>query len=151
MYVRRLRINATVTATGGASQAFYTDQLTAGGYLERVTYRNGTASGLSTAAHINVIEQYMSSGVGTDGPTHLSVSTTGTTAAAGEYVNFYPRIAQQTTAGAAFAYTSAATPPSIPDRIPLAAGDRIKLEVTSAGNTSNGGKRATFDFYISGN
>jgi hypothetical protein len=139
-FITREQLAVSVTATGGASQAFYS--AVHNGHLEAVRYRRGTptttASGISTAAKI----------VLTGAETGLPLLTIATASA--DAMNFYPRAGAQDTSGGALGYTSAATPPSIPQLIPLG-NERIKIEVTSGGAASNGGLRGVFDLFFSGN
>jgi hypothetical protein len=127
-YLRRYRINATVTATGGASQAFYTPVVN--GFLHAIYYKHGTtgttASGVSTDAHLTV-QTAESSNV------MLSCTATGIRA-------FYPRLNIESAAGATIAGF---------ERFPVA-DERIKVEFSSAGTASAGGRRATVDLYIDG-
>ena len=137
-YITRHRILATVTATGGATQAFYTNVIN-GGYLEAIVYKRGTTgtttSGISTAAHITVQ---------TDQSSNVMLTCTAT-----ESRTFYPRFAQQNTSGEAIPYASGVTPAYIPDKFPVAQ-ERVKVEFSSAGTASNGGVRAVIDLYLSG-
>jgi hypothetical protein len=134
-YITRVRIEATVTATGGASQAFYTPAVISG-LIEAVAYAPATTSGISTNAHVTITHG------GISAVTILTATATGA-------VMWYPRVAAQNVSATALGYTSAATPPMIPTRIPVG-GERLRVEVSSAGTASNGGLRGTFDFYIAG-
>lgn len=127
-YLRRYRMDATVTATGGAAQSFYTPRVN--GYLEAIYYKHGTtgatASGLSTAGNFTVTAEQSSNVL-------LNCTATGIRA-------FYPRANIESSAGATIAGFT---------RFPVA-DERIKVTFSSAGAASAGGLRGTIDFYIDG-
>jgi len=138
-YIRRHRINATVTATGGGAQTFYTEKIAGGGYVESIVYQKATVSGFSTAGHITITAEK-------SGAEIWNATTTGTS---GVVVAYYPRARAQDTSAVALGFTSAATPPVIPVRIPVA-DEAIKIVASSGGTASNGGVRFTLDLYVSG-
>lgn len=138
-YLQRIRVNATVTASGGSSQTFYTSNLAYGGYLEAVVYTKATASGFSTAGHLTIT-------AANSGLELLNVTTTGTS---GTAVWYFPRGKAEDTSHVQMGYTSAATPPAIPVNLPISA-EPIKIVASSGGTASNGGVRFTLDFYVSG-
>jgi hypothetical protein len=127
-YLRRYPLNVTVTATGGATQSFYTPQVN--GYLHAVHYKHGTsgttASGISTNAHITITTEHSSAVI-------LSCTATGIRM-------FSPRINIESTAGATVAGF---------ERFAVA-DERIKVEFSSAGTASAGGLRGLLHFYIDG-
>ena len=137
-YITRHRILATVTATGGATQAFFSPVVN--GHLEQIVYKRGTtgttASGISTAGHLTVQ---------TDQSSNVMLTCTAT-----ESRSFYPRAALQDVSGVALSYASGVTPGYIPGLFAIG-NERIKVEFSSAGAASNGGVRAVVDLYISGN
>ena len=138
-YVRRLRVNATVTATGGAAQTFYTDQIQ-GGFLESIVYQKATASGFSTAGNLTITAEQ-------SGLSLLNVTATG---AAGVPVAYYPRAAAQSPlAGTYSPATGAGAVVGFPEKIPLS-DEAIKIVASSGGTASNGGVRFALDFYVSG-
>lgn len=140
-YVHRVRVSATATTSGNATQSFYTPIVN--GHLERIVFRNGTASGLSTNAHMNIIAE-------NGGFTMLSVTTTGATGAGSEIVSYSPRGIAQNISATNLAFEENATAPSrIPVLFPVA-DERIQIEISSASNTSVGGRSFRLDFYISG-
>lgn len=127
-YLNRHRILATVTATGGGAQAFYTP--VAHGYLESVVYKRGTTatttSGISTNANITIIADQS-----------LNVMLT---CSATESRTFQPRMNIESSLGATVAGFN---------RFPIA-NERIKVQFTSGGTASNGGTRAVIDLYLDG-
>lgn len=140
--IKRWRVNATYTTSGGGAQSFHTPLLS--GYLEAIRYRRGipngttgitTTSGFSTNAHIAITGEI--SGINIWEATSTDDAP------------WYPRANVVSTANVALGFSSNATPPPIPTRIPLGQ-ERIKVTVTSGGTASNGGTRAIFDFYIEG-
>ncbi len=133
-YVTRHRVAMTVTATGGAAQAFYTSAVLSG-EIQAIRYTRATSSGISTGAHFTITADQ-------SGLTLLTATATGD-------VTWYPRAAAMDTSAAQLGMTSAATPPMVPVMIPLAA-ERAKINVTSGGTASNGGLSGTIDFYIDG-
>jgi len=141
-FVNFVRVAATVTATGGASQAFFSDRSIVGGYIESIVYRRGavttattTTSGISTAAHINIRGAL-------SGTPIFDGTATGD-------VTWYPRAAAMGTTGNTLGYSSAATPPVIPVPIPIV-NERIRVEFTSGGAASAGGVHSIIDILYSG-
>ena len=53
-FIKRHSVSMTVTATGGATQAFYSDMVHNGGFIEAVRYVPATVSGMSTAAKLTL-------------------------------------------------------------------------------------------------
>ncbi len=139
--VKKLQVAATVTATGGASQAFFTNPIV-GGQIESIRYRRGavltsaaTTSGIATGAHVTITGAIT-------GVTIITATATGD-------VTWYPRAAAMDVSGGAIGYSSAATPPPIPVPISIAE-ERLKIEVTSGGAASNGGLHSIFEIYYTG-
>ena len=139
-YVRRHRISATVTASGGAAQSFRTERIPGGGWLEAVVFTNRGTSGISTAANMSVYADQSSALI-------LSVTTTSTGNVPGVW---FPRIQTHSSAGVALGYTSNAAPPAQVDKFPIA-GESVRVTITSGGLASAGGLAFTADLYISGN
>lgn len=141
-FMRRLRLNGTYTTSGGAAQSFYTEKIQGGGFVESIVFRNGTASGLSTAGHLTI-------SAAESGAVILSVSTTG---ASGAVVPFYPTIVLQNASGAPREYASGGGGASalVPGKVPIA-DEAIRVDVSSGGNASAGGRTFRLDFYLSGN
>jgi len=139
-YVTRHRIAATVTATGGGAQTFYTPE-TLSGELLSVRYRRGTpsvtTSGIASGAKLVFTGEAL-------GTPLLTITTASSSAA-----SYYPRAYAMDTSGVQLGYSSAGTPPGIPVPIPLAQ-ERIKVVVTSGGQASNGGTRVVLDFWVDG-
>ena len=137
MYIKRQRINLAVTASAGASQAFYSDFIAGGGFVEALQYTPATASNIATGAHITVTAER-------SGLTIWTATATGT-------LTRYPHAQAQDVSGGGLGYTSAATPPPVPCKIPVAQ-ERVKAEVTSGGAASGtvGGLKGILDLYISG-
>lgn len=133
--MQRISLDMVVTASGGATQGFNTSSI-ANGLLQAITYRRATASGLSTAGHITITGAI-------SGLELLSVTTTG---AAGVTVTYYPRAAAQDTSGVTLGFTSAATPPMIPQMIPV--DEALRAVVSSGGTGSGGGVMGTLNFYV---
>lgn len=143
-YIKRNRVLATVTATGGGAQTFYSNQVM-GGFVEAIRYTRGipvtttalisSASGFATNAHLAITAEQ--SGLSIWDGTATETNT------------WYPRAAVINTTNGVLGFTSAATPPPLVDKIPVAQ-ERVKIVVSSGGSASNGGTRAIFDFYISG-
>ena len=133
-YVSRHRINATVTATGGAAQSFYSPSVLQG-HIEAIRYQPATASGISTAAHISITGEQ-------SGIEVLTATATG-------IVTWYPRAGAMNTSAVALGYSSGAAPPMVPALIPVA-NERLKVTFTSGGTASAGGLRGTLDLYLSG-
>lgn len=138
MYIKRHRVNLNVSVSGGASQAFYSDLIQGGGFVEAVQYNQGTVSGISTAAHITITAE-------------RSGLTIWTATATGTPITRYPHAIAQDVSGGNLGYTSAATPPGVPCKIPVAQ-ERMKVEVTSAGTIVGGTNvlTGTIDLYLSG-
>lgn len=138
MYIKRHRVALNVTASGGASQAFYSDFIHGGGFVEAVQYNQGTVSGISTAAHITITAE-------------RSGLTIWTATATGTPITRYPHAIAQNVSGADLGYTSGATPPGVPCKIPVAQ-ERMKVEVSSAGTIVGGTNvlTGTIDLYLSG-
>ena len=138
----RHRINATVTASGGASQAWYTPRIQSGGYIESIVFQNGntnSASGISTAGHITIRG-------GESSQLFLSVTTTGAT---GSVVTWFPRGAAVDASGALYSpATGAGAVLGFPQHFTLAQ-EPIKIEVTSAG-VASAGKFFRLDIYVRG-
>ena len=138
-FITRHRIAATVTASGGASQAYYTSAVV-NGYLVGIVVSKPLTSGVSTGANILITDADSSQVL-------LNVTSTNAT---NSIVSYYPRALTQTNAGALLgAATGAGAVVGIPDRLAIAE-ERIKVQFTSAGTASAGGLRATLDFYIEG-
>ena len=136
-YINRVRIALAVTSSGGASQTFYSSMIVNGGLVEAVQYTKAAASNISTNANIL-----------------LTAANSGLTiwdGTATDTVTRYPRGAAHNTTGGALGYTSAATPPAIPVRIPIGQ-EPFKVVVTSGGTGSGGagGVKGTLDIYLSG-
>jgi len=142
MFVKRHRIDATVTVSGGASQVWYTNRLQGGGYLEYITYRNGnsnSASGIATGAHLTITAADSSSVL-------LSTTATGTT---GETVTYFPRGKAQSVSAELFSPASGAgAVVGWPVHIAIGA-EPIKVQITSAGAASLK-KFFALDFYLRG-
>lgn len=134
--IARHRVALAVTASAGASQALFTSDVITG-YVEMVHYEYGSATAISTAANIRITAEVSSREI-----LNRSLSDTGG-------INFHPRAQAQDTSGGALGFTSAATPPIVPTRIPLAH-ERARLEVSSAGAAASGGTRGFIDLYIAG-
>ncbi len=136
-YINRVRIPLAVTTSGGASQTFYSSRLAFGGLIEALQYTPATASGISTAANITLTAEQ-------SGLTIWTATATGA-------VTRYPRAAAQDVSGGQLGYTSAATPPPIPVRIPVGQ-EALKVVVSSGGTGSGGagGVKGTLDIYLSG-
>ncbi len=135
-YVRRIRTNLAVTATGGAAQSFYSSGVLSG-HVETIRYVPGT-SGISTVAHIAISAEQ-------SGLSILDCSATGP-------FTYYPRAkANDTATGFFSAATRAGAVLGVPVQIPLAQ-ERLKITVTSGGAASAavGGLTATLDLYLSG-
>lgn len=137
MPVLRSRILATVTATGGATQTFFTSDLHAGAEILAIRFRRGTtattASGFSTNAHISIAGEQ--SGIGI-----LEATAT-------DDVTWYPRGYAVSTGNIPLGFSSNETSARVPVPIPVA-GERIRVIVSSAGAASGGGVRGIFDFYL---
>ena len=95
-----------------------------------------TASGLSTAAGLLVTAER-------SGLVLLDATATGDR-------TWYPHAQAEDSSGIGLGYTSAATPPIIPTKVPVAA-ERIKVQVASGGSASAGdGLKGTLHLYMSG-
>ncbi len=136
-YINRVRIPLAVTSSGGASQTFYSSHLAFGGLVEAIRYTRATASGISTAANITLT-------AAESGLTIWTATATGD-------VTRYPRGYAHDVSGGELGFTSAATPPPIPVRIPVGQ-EAMKVVVTSGGTGSGGagGVKATLDIYLAG-
>ena len=138
MPIQRITIDATVTASGGATQAFGTSYLMYGGYLEAVIFRNGTASGFSTAGHLSVR-------CGDSSQSMLEVTTTG---ASGTVVSYYPRAKVVDASGALLGpATGAGAVVGLPGYFPIGQ-ERIIAEVSSGAAGTSAGKHFSIDFYV---
>ena len=140
--VERLRIDATVTASGGASQVFYTPRLTHGGYLESIVYTNATVSGFSSAGHFEITCEQ-------SGQVLLSVTSTGSTASGVVPITYYPR--GRSVAPNAKPYASPTSQSGSTNGIPtlMAIGqEAIKLVVSSGAAGTSAGKHFLLDFYV---
>ncbi len=134
-YVRRLAVAVTATVSGGAAQTWVTGRVS--GYLEAVRIVNG-ATGLSTAAHLTITGQQ-------SGISILNVTSTGAT---GGGVTYFPRGRAVDSSNVTLGEGAGASAP-LPTYIPL--DENISIVGTSMGTVSgNGGRQATFHFYISG-
>ena len=138
MPIQRITIDATVTASAGATQSFMTSRLPYGGLLEAIVVRNGTASGFSTAGHLTVT-------CGNSSQLLLSVTTTGTS---GTAVSWYPRAKLQDASGALLGgATGAGAVVGTPGR--FAIGDEtIRAEFSSGAAGTSAGKHISVDFYV---
>ena len=139
MYIKRHRVALDVSVSGGASQAFYSDYIQGGGFVEAVQYNQGTVSGISTAAHITITAE-------------RSGLTIWTATATGTPITRYPHAQAQKVSGVGlYNSTSVVDISMIPTKIPVAQ-ERIKVEVTSAGTIVGGTNvlTGTIDLYISG-
>lgn len=127
-YLRRHQQSLLVTATGGAAWSTYTPVMN--GYVEAISYRNGTtgttASGISTDANLTLTNEHSSQVILNDTATGIRT--------------FYPRHSIEDVAGATVAGF---------DRFAVA-DERIKIQVSSAGTASAGGLRGTLTFYLDG-
>lgn len=136
-YVTRYQKTVSVTASGGVSHSIdvMPDN---GGWLESVVVRNATAQAISTAARLLI----------TQGGRSLWDATS--TGASNTTVTWYPRT-QVSIGTTLLAYTSAATPPPIAERMAIAGLVPINIQVTSGGLTSGSGARTVqVDLYIGG-
>ena len=136
--ITRIRLNANVTVSGGGAQTFYTSMIR-GAELEAIVYQKATVSGFSTAGHLAITAEQ-------SGLVLLNVTTTGTS---GVVLPYYPRALAQDVSGVPLGYTSAATPPGIPVRFPIA-NEAIKIVASSGGTASNGGVGFQLDLYLKG-
>lgn len=134
-YINRQRVTLTVSTSGGVSHAAYSEFIHGGGFIEAIQYAPATANGISTAGHITITAEY-------SGLTIWTATTTG-------IVTVYPHAQAQDVSGDGLGYTSAATPPPIPCKIPVA-NERVKIEITSGGTASGGELTGYVDLYISG-
>lgn len=128
MYIKRHRINATL---GAATGDFFSDYIHGGGFVEAIRLTSATSSGFSTGIGIAITAER-------SGLDILAVSNA-------TQQTWYPQAQAQSTAGAGLSYTSAATPPIVPTKIPVA-NERVKISLSSGAE----GQRGTFDLYISG-
>ena len=136
-FVTRYNVTVNVTASGGVTHGADI-RPTNGGWLEAIVVRNATANGISTAANLLISQ---------DGQTFWNSTSTG---ASNSTLAWYPRTQVHLgTTGAGF--TSAATPPAIVDKFPVAAGRAVHIQVASGGPTSVAAKSVQVDLLISGN
>ena len=141
--IDRIRLSATVTASGGASQAHYTSALPYGGLLQSIIFNNATVSGFSTAGHMTITNAF-------SGQVMLSVTTTGSTAGAGEAVQYHPRAKVQDASAALLGGTTGAgAVVGFPGHYAIGAGESIKVETSSGAAGTSAGKHFTIDFYVS--
>ena len=128
-YVSRFRVDATCTA----SAATIDTPVTMGGLFYGMRYTPGTASGLATGSTCTLAV------IGPSGVGNVNILTfTGTSAAA----LIFPRFEMHTTAGA----TAGGTTAGSFARMPVGAGDLIRLTIASGGASGN----AHFDLYLEG-
>lgn len=136
-FIERFRTTLTVTATGAGATWSVNSTFVANGLMEAIVITKPAAAALSTAGRLTITGAI-------SGIELLNVTTTGAT---GSVVSYYPRAAAQNTSNVALGYTSAATPPSIPVRIPLA--EPIKFHTTSGSTADGVAVTSIVDFYIS--
>lgn len=141
MGITRHTMNVVATTSGGASQVYFSPSILSG-LIHAIDYKRGTsgttASGVASGAKV----------VFTGAETGIPILTIAT-ASGDNHMYFYPRAYAQDASGAQLGLTSAATPPGFPQFIPIA-NERLRMEITSGGNCSNGGLRCTVNVYIDG-
>lgn len=144
-FVKRMRTNLAVTATGGAAQTFFSSAVISGtvvavrNLLGPATAPSTAAGNIATGAHLALTAEL-------SGLNILDCTTT----ASG--VTFYPRAAAQSATGALYgAASGAGAVVGVPVPIPLAA-ERLKIVVTSGGAASGvaGGLLGAVDLYYEG-
>ena len=135
-YIERHRVALPASVSGGATQGFFTSRAVAG-FVEAIRYTRATASALSTVAGLVITGER-------SGIVILDATATG------DGRTWYPHGQAEDVSGIGLGFTSAATPPLVPRKIPVA-NERIKVEVASAGTASTVFSSGNFlDLYISG-
>ena len=133
-YVRRLSLAVTATVSGGAAQTWVTGKVN--GYIEAIRLVNG-ATQPATTAHLTITGQ------------QSGISILNVTATASGNVTYFPRARAVDTSNITLGEAAGASAP-IACYIPVA-DEGLSIVGTSMGTVSgNGGRQATFHFYISG-
>jgi len=139
MTLTRYTMNVVATTSGGASQVYYSGSVLSG-LIHARDYKRGTsgttASGVASGAKV----------VFTGAKTGIPILTIAT-ASGDNHMYFYPRAFAQDASGTQLGTVGASS--VIPQFIPIA-GERLRMEITSGGNCSNGGLRATVNVYLDG-
>lgn len=136
-FVTRYQATVTINTSGGTTHSVNVTPNN-GGWLEAIVVRNATEDGIITSANLLITQ---------GGRTLWNATSTGAT---NTTLTWYPRASVHsgtTVAG----LTSAATPPPVLDKYPIAALVPINIQVSSGGPVSATNRTVQVDLYISGN